>query len=859
MGTKRFFRIKKTHFDFVLGFMNGFLCGIIVPVVDYLWVLLSKFTVYVFGSIMGFIFRFPGGNRCLEENDSRACLDSNFDGLKKRQSSDFVDHGYCGGEDSALVASTSKYEFLYRKSISRFVEEPKTENYTVRKFYMGANDYADFNGGIPDSRDSADGDVDEIEFKVEDVIDEEVDRKTESFIEEKAEDSTESFMIEKLLDEEEEPQVVETNDVFENKTEESALRFSFVFEKQIKQEQLVEAEVTVEEKTESCAGEKAEAIETEVAVKEQARDSVENFIVEKLLEKPKQGIEMEDTSEEKSEVAAENHFIEKNSEKRKREIEDKEHVEEKFEDFLESPVIDMYLEKWKREKDESNEDGEAFSPRSKVDVESITHEVLANMVDSRPESLLVTDGHETHERNTSITDHEAAIITSPITDSDDEFIELELRSEKLCVMGETESRERLTIEHEDDPEESIISPEKAMEPTMQEEEADLNYEDQDDSEHDDLIERLKTELKIARTGGLPTILEEFESPRMVPELGPLQIDEKYDHKHHIAEIQKVYRSYSDRMRKLDILNSQTMHAISLLQLKDPVRLSKVGKSSAPGVKSVLSQNVWPFKQRKPEADPAMKLIRDLQRDFETVYVGQVCLSWEILNWQYGKVEELLGCDSHGIRQYNQVAGEFQLFQVLMQRFLENEPFQGRPRVENYVKNRRALRHLLQVPMVKDDGSRHKNGAGEEDAVSSEMLTDIIEESMQVFWEFLRADKDEANATSKTPQQARVAPHDPTDFELLMDVRTDLQKREKRLKDIQRSTNCIIKKLQRQHHGNLLDHALFIAQVELKLVSRVLNMLKITTDQLVWCHEKLNRINFSSRKIELEPSFTLFPC
>lgn len=77
----------------------------------------------------------------------------------------------------------------------------------------------------------------------------------------------------------------------------------------------------------------------------------------------------------------------------------------------------------------------------------------------------------------------------------------------------------------------------------------------------------------------------------------------------------------------------------------------------------------------------------------------------------------------------------------------------------------------------DDCSKYKNGAGnEEDAVSSEMLTDIIEESMHVFWEFLRADKDEANiVTSKTPQQAQVAPHDPIDLELLMDVRTDFQK------------------------------------------------------------------------------------
>ena len=87
-------------------------------------------------------------------------------------------------------------------------------------------------------------------------------------------------------------------------------------------------------------------------------------------------------------------------------------------------------------------------------------------------------------------------------------------------------------------------------------------------------------------------------------------------------------------------------------------------------------------------------------DFETVYAGQVCLSWEILHWQYGKVKELLEFDRGGIRQYNQVAEEFQHFQVLLQRFVENEPFQARPRVENYVKNRCAARHLLHVPVIK---------------------------------------------------------------------------------------------------------------------------------------------------------------
>lgn len=82
-------------------------------------------------------------------------------------------------------------------------------------------------------------------------------------------------------------------------------------------------------------------------------------------------------------------------------------------------------------------------------------------------------------------------------------------------------------------------------------------------------------------------------------------------------------------------------------------------------------------------------------------------------------------------------------------------------------------------------------------------------------------------------------------------------KEKRLKEILRSGSCIVKKLQK-HHGNRFNRGLFFAQIELKLISRVLSMTKLTTDQLVWCHEKLAKINFCNRKLVVEPSFLLFP-
>lgn len=85
----------------------------------------------------------------------------------------------------------------------------------------------------------------------------------------------------------------------------------------------------------------------------------------------------------------------------------------------------------------------------------------------------------------------------------------------------------------------------------------------------------------------------------------------------------------------------------------------------------------------------------------------------------------------------------------------------------------------------------------------------------------------------------------------------LQK-EKKLRDLMRTGNCLVKRFQK-HKDNRSDLVLFFSQVDMKLVSRVLKMSRVTTDQLVWCHKKLSKITFINRKIHREPSFLLFPC
>lgn len=62
-----------------------------------------------------------------------------------------------------------------------------------------------------------------------------------------------------------------------------------------------------------------------------------------------------------------------------------------------------------------------------------------------------------------------------------------------------------------------------------------------------------------------------------------------------------------------------------------------------------------------------------------------------------------------------------------------------------------------------------------DAITSEMLEDIMEESIRIFWEFVKADKDETPVILKGLLRAHVELQDPSDYELMMDIQAILQK------------------------------------------------------------------------------------
>lgn len=386
-------------------------------------------------------------------------------------------------------------------------------------------------------------------------------------------------------------------------------------------------------------------------------------------------------------------------------------------------------------------------------------------------------------------------------------------------------------------------------------------------EHQDLVEQLKMEIRKVRAIGLPTILEESESPKIAEDLKPWKIEEKFQHEGTLDELHKFYKSYRERMRKLDILNYQKMYAIGFLRMKDPLQSFTRQRIPSQAMATIVTLDCWPCKSKSATNiyQPVMKKFsRELESELEMVYVGQMCLSWEFLRWEYGKALELWDSDPRGIHHYNEVAEKFQQFQVLLTRFVEDDPFQS-PRVKHYVKSRCVLRNLLQVPVIREDDLRDKNKArimlSSKDAITSVKLVEMIEESIRLFWHFIRSDKDTSNAVLlRCRRSSTVELQNPADAIQLAQLRSTLQKKEKKLKELTRSENCILRKFQTHHQEDNSDHVVyFFSQVDLKLVQRVLNMSKITTEQLVWCNDKLSKINFAGRKLLVESSVLLFPC
>jgi hypothetical protein len=160
-------------------------------------------------------------------------------------------------------------------------------------------------------------------------------------------------------------------------------------------------------------------------------------------------------------------------------------------------------------------------------------------------------------------------------------------------------------------------------------------------------------------------------------------------------------------------------------------------------------------------------LRDPFPDLERAYVAQVCLTWEALNWNYTSFRRHNGVDGNIAARCcpARVAQEFQQFQVLLHRFIENEPYEYGRRPEVYARMKNSTPKLLLVPEFRGYSNcallcllltRISCGndtwlttvidrcAEEEDEkddlISAVQFLLILEDSIRTFMTFLRVDK-----------------------------------------------------------------------------------------------------------------------
>ncbi|XP_059670347.1 uncharacterized protein LOC132315918 [Cornus florida] len=321
--------------------------------------------------------------------------------------------------------------------------------------------------------------------------------------------------------------------------------------------------------------------------------------------------------------------------------------------------------------------------------------------------------------------------------------------------------------------------------------------------------------------------------------------------HEQEELDSFYNKYTERMRWFDVLNYDRTCGISAILNKQYLGTP----SSLQSIETVdfsIPYISWTKLARK-------KLLRSLESDFEMVYVAQSCLSWEALHHQYQKVEALIACSNStqiGVF-YNNVAGEFQKFQVLLERFMEDERCYPTKRYWNYVQRRLSQNSLLQVPEISGYMEEEKDEMNGEPMRATEVLK-AIEKCIEVFRLFVKTDNERPWWKVRRSSLWTHSPvEDPRDLGLLVDLSKTLQKKELWLKDMQRKKKCWLKRVT-DPCGETQKKEILITMIDMKLVSRVLKMSMISTAQLKWCQEKLNSIEFKEGKFMRASTGPLFP-
>uniref|UniRef100_A0A1J3J6C8 DUF1666 n=1 Tax=Noccaea caerulescens TaxID=107243 RepID=A0A1J3J6C8_NOCCA len=316
----------------------------------------------------------------------------------------------------------------------------------------------------------------------------------------------------------------------------------------------------------------------------------------------------------------------------------------------------------------------------------------------------------------------------------------------------------------------------------------------------------------------------------------------------------VYEKYCERMLFFDRLSSQQLKVTGIGMAPSP---------STPSPRSAAKKLSSPFgclslkKSDVPEEDTEhlQQTEIDPYQDLETAYVAQLCLTWEALHCQYTQLSHLISCQPETLTCcYNHTAQQFQQFLVLLQRYIENEPFEQGSRSELYARARNAMPRLLQAPKIQ--GSDRKEMEKDADfMVLADDLIKIIESSILTFNVFLKMDKKKPNGVIHLfgNHNNNNHMHSTTPLQL---VQSSIEKKKVKAKELSKKTKGLRKKSWPQTWEGV---QLLFAAIDIKLASRVLRMARISKEQLLWCEEKMKKLDFSVGMLQRHPSPILFPC
>ncbi|KAL0855565.1 hypothetical protein Bca101_060718 [Brassica carinata] len=313
----------------------------------------------------------------------------------------------------------------------------------------------------------------------------------------------------------------------------------------------------------------------------------------------------------------------------------------------------------------------------------------------------------------------------------------------------------------------------------------------------------------------------------------------------------VYEEYCERMLFFDSLSSHQLKETGIGVAPSPSTPSP--RSASKKLSSLPFRCLSLKKTDVPDEEEGVEHLQQTEtdpcQDLETAYVAQLCLTWEALHCQYTQLSHLISCQPETLTCYNHTAQQFQQFLVLLQRYIENEPFEQGSRAELYARARNAMPKLLQAPKIQGSSDKEKDT---DFMVLADDLIRIIEISILTFNVFLKMDKKKPNGiihmfgnnnhiSSTTPLQL---------------VQSSIDKKRVKAKELSKKTKGLRKKAWPQTWEGV---QLLFAATDIKLATRVVRMGRISKEQLLWCEEKMKKLSFVTGKLQRHPSPVLFPC